>query len=79
MSVIEQQSCTEEVLERCLMPREEIARVVEADDPAVVHMLLELHAERLREELADRLAALDELDARLAAHTTHHGNLRVGR
>jgi hypothetical protein len=79
MSVIEQQAHTEDVLERCLMPGEEIAWVVAADDPAVVHMLLELHAERLREELADRLAALDELDADLAAHTTHRGHLRVGR
>jgi hypothetical protein len=47
------------------MPAEEIRAVLGADDPAVVHMLLELHAERLREELAARLRALAEVEASL--------------
>jgi hypothetical protein len=54
-----------ELLRRCEMPADEIRWVLDADDPAVVHMLIELHGERLREELAERLAALDELEARL--------------
>jgi ATP/maltotriose-dependent transcriptional regulator MalT len=55
-----------EVLRRCQMPAQEIRWVLTADEPAVVHMLLELHVERLREELADRLAALSELESQLA-------------
>jgi hypothetical protein len=47
------------------MPAEEIRAVLGADDPAVVHMLVELHAERLREELAMRLRALTEVEASL--------------
>jgi hypothetical protein len=53
------------MLRRCEMPAEEIRAVLGADDPAVVHMLLELHAERLREELATRLRALTEVEASL--------------
>jgi ATP/maltotriose-dependent transcriptional regulator MalT len=56
-----------EVLRRCEMPAEEIRWILAANDPAVVHMLLELHAERLREVLADRLDALNELEARLTS------------
>jgi hypothetical protein len=37
--------------------------VLTADDPAVVHMVLELHRERLEEELAERRKALGELEA----------------
>ena len=51
------------VLERCQMPAQEITWVLIADDYNVVHMLLELHAERLREELAERLRALSEVEA----------------
>jgi hypothetical protein len=51
------------VLERCQMPAQEIRWVLAADDPNVVHMLLELHAERLREELAERLRAISEVEA----------------
>lgn len=53
----------EAVLERSQMPAQEIRWVLAADDPSVVHMLLELHAERLREELAERLRALSEVEA----------------
>ena len=54
-----------DVLRRCRMPAREIRWILASDDPAVVHMLMELHGERLREELADRLRALDEVEARL--------------
>jgi hypothetical protein len=58
---------TAEVLRGCEMPAEEIAWVVTAHEPAVVHMLLELHAERLREELAERLRALNEVETSLTS------------
>ena len=57
----------EDVLRRCQMPPEEIRWVVTADDPSVVHMLLELHVERLGEEFAGRCSALRELDASLTS------------
>jgi hypothetical protein len=59
-----------EMLRRCQMPTEEIAWVLTADDPAVVHMILELHVERLREELAERLTALSELEVTLTRAAT---------
>ncbi len=49
------------------MPEDEIRWVLTADDPAVVHMILELHRERLEEELAERRKALAELEARVVA------------
>ena len=55
------------VLERCQMPAQEISWVLAADDPRVVHMLLELHAERLRDELAERLIAISEVETSLTA------------
>jgi hypothetical protein len=45
------------------MPADEIRWVLTADEPAVVHMVLELHRERLEEELAGRRKALGELEA----------------
>ena len=54
-----------EVLRRCQMPPDEIRWVLTADDPPVVHMILELHRERLEEELAERRKALGELEASL--------------
>ena len=56
-----------EVLRRCQMPEDEIRWVLTADDPAVVHMIVELHRERLEEELAERRKALAELEARVVA------------
>jgi len=56
-----------EVLRRCQMPEDEILWVLTADDPTVVHMILELHRERLEEELAERRKALGELEARIKA------------
>ena len=54
-----------ELLRRCQMPLDEIRWVLTADDPAVVHMILELHRERLEEELAERRKALGELEESL--------------
>jgi hypothetical protein len=56
-----------EVLRRCQMPEDEIRWVLTSDDPAVAHMILELHRERLEEELAERRKALGELEARVNA------------
>jgi hypothetical protein len=52
-----------DVLRRCLMPPDEISWVLTTRDPAVVHMILELHQERLAEELAERRKALIDLEA----------------
>src|ERR1700741_3076728 len=38
------------LLRRCQMPQDEIRWVLTAEDPAVVHMILELHRERLEGE-----------------------------
>jgi hypothetical protein len=47
------------------MPPDEIRWVLTADDPAVVHMILELHRERLEEELAEHRKALGRLETSL--------------
>jgi hypothetical protein len=49
------------------MPEDEVRWVLTADDPAVIHMILELHRERLEEELAERRMRLQELELVLAA------------
>jgi hypothetical protein len=54
-------------LRRCQMPEDEIRWVLTADDPAVVHMIMELHRERLEEELAERRKRLRELELGLGA------------
>ena len=59
-----------DALRRCQMPEDEIRWVLTADDPAVVHMILELHRERLEEELAERRKVLWELEAQLQAPST---------
>ena len=59
-----------EVLRRCEMPEDEIRWVLTADDPAVAHMILELHRERLEEELAERRKALSELEAHFQGPST---------
>jgi hypothetical protein len=59
-----------DVLRRCHMPEVEIGWVLTADDPAVVHMILELHRERLEEELAERRRALADVEALLTRRTT---------
>jgi hypothetical protein len=57
----------EDMLRRCQTPPHEIRRILTADDPAVGHMILELHREWLEEELAERRTELQELERRLAA------------
>jgi hypothetical protein len=47
------------------MPAREIRSVLAADNSAIVHMLVELHVERLGEEFAERCSALRELEASL--------------
>ena len=59
-----------EALRRCQMPEDEIRWILTADDPAVVHMILELHRERLEEELAERRKTLGELEAQLQTPST---------
>jgi hypothetical protein len=66
--VIGEDPRAEDLLRRCQMPPDEIRWVMTAVDPAVVHMILELHRERLEEELAERRKALGELEARLIRH-----------
>jgi hypothetical protein len=60
----------EDVLRRCRMPQDEIRWVLTADDPSVVHMILELHLERLEEELAERRRALGKLEGRIVTNIT---------
>jgi hypothetical protein len=52
------------------MPSDEIRWVLTAEDPAVIHMILELHRERLEEELAERRKTLSELEAQPQAPST---------
>jgi hypothetical protein len=47
------------------MPSHEIAAVVAADQPILVHRYLELHGERLTERLADQLQILGRLEQTL--------------
>ena len=54
------------VLRRCRMPEVEIGWILSADDPATVHMLVELHRERLEEELEECRRDLAHVEARLA-------------
>ena len=60
----------EDVLRRCRMPEDEIRWILSAEDPPVVHMILELHQERLEEELAERRRMLDELEGSIVMNIT---------
>jgi hypothetical protein len=44
------------------MPSDEISAIVDADQQMLVHRYLELHAERLRERLADQLQILARIE-----------------
>jgi hypothetical protein len=68
-----------EMLRRCQMPEDEIRWVMTAENPAVVHMILELHRERLEEELAERRKALGELEAWLTERAISHPAAHSGR
>jgi len=48
------------------MPSEEINAVLTAEDSDLIHRYMELHRERLQEQLGDRLRALDHLERILA-------------
>jgi hypothetical protein len=67
------------VLQRCQMPDVEIEWVLTADDPAVVHMVLELHRERLEEELAERRKMLTEVERNIAEGPVGDGGRRRHR
>jgi CRP-like cAMP-binding protein len=49
-------------LRLCEMPPEEVRAVLTADDPEIVHRFLELHRERLEEEVAERGRTLATLE-----------------
>ena len=66
-----------DVLRRCQMPPDEIRWVLAAEDPAVIHMILELHRERLEEELAKRRKALGELEPWLIGQGEGRGSPTV--
>lgn len=70
-------------LRRNRMPRAEIRAVLAADDPEIVRRYLELHRERLEEQLEDRRRALDALACSLTEHLQargrHTGRRRRGR
>jgi len=54
------------LLRRQGMPPEEIRAVLAAEDPVVVHRLLELHRERLEERIAEQRRLLTRLEGSLA-------------
>jgi DNA-binding transcriptional MerR regulator len=66
-------------LRRNRMPRAEIRAVLAADDPEVVRRYIELHRERLEEQLEDRRRALDALARSLTAHMQARGRRRSRR
>jgi hypothetical protein len=60
-----QEASAIQILDALGMPRDEVRAVVAADDPAIVHRYIELHAERLAERLADQLQTLGRLERTL--------------
>lgn len=60
-------------LRRNRMPRAEIRAVLDADDPEVVRRYLELHRERLEEQLAARRRELDALACSLTEQLEARG------
>lgn len=65
-TAVRERIATEALLRRCQMPPVEIGWVLDARDPATVHMILELHRERLEEELNERRRQLADVEIRLA-------------
>jgi hypothetical protein len=47
------------------MPSKEIRAILAAEDPELVHRYMELHRERLEEQLDEQLRTLDRLEPRL--------------
>jgi len=60
-------------LRRNRMPRAEIRAVLGADDPEMVRRYLELHRERLEEQLAAHRRELDTLACSLTEHLETRG------
>jgi len=60
-------------LRRNRMPRAEIRAVLSAEDPEIVRRYLELHRERLEEQLAARRRELDTLACSLTEHLEARG------
>ena len=60
-------------LRRNRMPRAEIRAVLAADDPDIVHRYLELHRERLEEQMAAHRRELDVLASSLTEHLEARG------
>ena len=56
-------SWAEHALQAHEMPRSEIRAVLRSGDPTVVRRHLELHRERLREQLDDKLRTIDVLES----------------
>jgi hypothetical protein len=65
-------------LRRNRMPRAEIRAVLAADDPEIVRRYLELHRERLEEQLEDRRRSLDDVACSLTEHLRARGR-QTGR
>ena len=62
------------------MPLGEVRAVLEAADPAVVHRYLELHRERLEEQIAERGRVLDAVERMLTENlvANEHAKTFVG-
>ena len=59
------------------MPLDEVRAVLEAADPAVVHRYLELHRERLEEQIAERHRVLDAVERMLTESLVASDNART--
>jgi DNA-binding transcriptional MerR regulator len=49
------------------MPRDEVRALLSADDAEVVHRFVELHEERLQEQLATRIRTIRDIERSLTA------------
>ena len=59
------------------MPLGEVRAVLEAADPAVVHRYLELHHERLEEQIAERRRVLDAVERMLVESLVANDNAKI--
>ena len=59
------------------MPLGEVRAVLEAADPAVVHRYLELHRERLEEQIAERGRVLDVVERILTENLEANDNAKT--
>jgi DNA-binding transcriptional MerR regulator len=56
------------------MPSKEIRAILAAQDPELVHRYMELHRERLEEQLDEQLRTLDRLEPRLTEMVLERGS-----